>query len=122
MPANYPDVQVDGTESPADTLSILKSLNEAFEVNPNIEEFGIILSEKGSNIQEYVSQAADSEAKGREFGNGSILVLDNKLALAIWSLPGILREANHEMRSVGLEAECTFAVVSQFAPLHSRNS
>ena len=113
MPANYPDIEevagsldVSSATAGGNCNSILASLNEAFDSYPNIEEFGLILSEKGSNIHEYVASATDSRETGEEFGNGSIYVIGNKMALAIWSLPHILREANQEMRALSLDPKC----------------
>jgi hypothetical protein len=125
MPINYPDIASDGLE-PLDlkdsnaqsdcegggkdtdsiSSSILDSLNAAFDSNPDLEEFGLILSERGSNIHEFVAQATDSAEKGREFGNGSVIVIGNKIALAFWSLPHILREASRVLQTLSKEPSC----------------
>jgi hypothetical protein len=122
MPINYPEVEDDGldlrdsrTQSDCEGggedsdfvhSSMLESLNAAFDSNPDLEEFGLILSERGSNINEFVAQATDSAERGREFGNGSVIVVGNKIALAFWSLPQILREANRELLSLSKESSC----------------
>jgi hypothetical protein len=133
MPINYPKVDVDvlgqndsnsqsnseggGKDGGLIYSSMLDSLNAAFDSNPDLEEFGLILSERGSNIDEFIAQATDSVEKGREFGNGSVVVVGNKIALAFWSLPHILREANQELLSLSKEPSCDRPSSHALAPV-----
>jgi hypothetical protein len=134
MPINYPDAddgldlkdskeQTDcergGKDSDSIPSSILHSLNEAFDSNPDLDEFGLILSDRGANIDEFVAQATDSAEKGREFGNGSVIVVGNKIALAFWSLPHILRDATRELQSLSKEPSCDHPPSNDLQPIFS---
>ena len=114
MPINHPNIddQIhhDSVNATKDTEAlgqrVLQALNEAFEQHPILEEFGLVLSDRTSNMQEFIAAATDSPEVCRVYGDGAIVVIGSRIAVAYWSLPHLMKEASKELKILSTEKTC----------------